>query len=128
MHTVVQYREAFEEVALPLNHPAIHTLCVLRPFVAYTRLLVSPVVAFLAELSVLDGLVPSQGEVDVIFSHPLEALLEPSLSAKEELVEINSELWPSEEEFYVSHNTCLSAFLTQVIDTPRITRIASGRC
>ena len=69
---------------------------------AYTRLLVSPVVAFLTDPSVLATLVPSIGEVDVIFSHPLEALLEPSLSAQEDLVAIGSELWPAQEEFYVS--------------------------
>ncbi|KIP11044.1 hypothetical protein PHLGIDRAFT_64468 [Phlebiopsis gigantea 11061_1 CR5-6] len=94
------YREAFEEVGLPLDNPNIHTLCVLRPFVAYTKLLVSPVVALLTDLSLLDNLVPAQGEVDVIFDHPLEAFLEPSLSAGENLVDINSELWPSNESFY----------------------------
>lgn len=86
---------------MPLNNPTIHTLCVLRPFVAYTRLLVSPVVALLTDLSLLDNLVPAQGEVDVIFDHPLEAILEPSLSTGENLVDINSELWPSNELFYV---------------------------
>lgn len=94
------YREAFEEVALPLQHPSIHTLCVLRPFIAYTRLLVTPVVAFLSDHTVLDDLVPSAGEVDVIFDHPLEALLDPHLSAQENLVEIGSELWPYEEQYY----------------------------
>ncbi|GJE85606.1 CoA pyrophosphatase [Phanerochaete sordida] len=94
------YREAFEEVALPLQHPSIHTLCVLRPFVALTKLLVSPVVTFLTDLAVLDNLIPSQGEVDVIFDHPLEALLDPQLSAQENLVEVGSELWPYEEQFY----------------------------
>lgn len=90
---------------MPSGHPNIHTLCVLRPFVAYTKLLVSPVVALLTNLSVLDNLVASKGEVDVIFDHPLEALLEPTLSAQENLVEINSELWPSGEQFYVSYST-----------------------
>lgn len=101
---LVQYREAFEEVGLPLDNPNIRTLCVLRPFIAYTRLLVSPVVALLTDLSLLDNLAPAQGEVDVIFDHPLEAILDPSLSAGEDLVDINSELWPSNEEFYVCPN------------------------
>lgn len=99
---VTQYREAFEEVGLPLHHPSIYTLCVLRPFMAYTRLLVSPVVAFLTEISVLHRLVPSEGEVEVIFDHPLEAFLDPHLSEQEDLVVIGSALWPSDEQFYVS--------------------------
>ena len=98
----------------------------LRPFVAYTKLLVSPVVAVLTDNSVLEGLVPAVGEVDLIFSHPLEALLDPSLSADEELVEIQSELWPSQEQFYVSApNNSVHCTLTCNI-CHRITLIASG--
>ena len=62
----------------------------------------TPVVAVLTDLSVLDELKPSAGEVDLIFDHPLEAILDPSLSASERLVAINSEQWPSDAEFYVS--------------------------
>lgn len=84
-----------------MDHPSIHTLCTLRPFVALSRLLVTPVVALLTDVSVLEKLSPSKGEVDVIFDHQLEAMLEPPLSAQGQLVAINSELWPSEAEFYV---------------------------
>ncbi|KAI0337852.1 hypothetical protein BDW22DRAFT_1339094, partial [Trametopsis cervina] len=96
------YREAFEEVGLPLNHPGLHTLCLLRPFVAWTRslVLVTPVVSLLTDLSVLDTLKAAPAEVDIIFDHPFEALLEPSLSAAEPLVPLNSSLWPSDIEFY----------------------------
>lgn len=85
-----------------MKHPAIHMLCVLRPFFALTRLLVTPVVAVLTDISVLESLHPSVGEVDVIFDHPLEAILDPSLSVSEDLVALNSEQWPSDAEFYVS--------------------------
>lgn len=81
----------------------MHTLCLLRPFVAWTRslVLVTPVVALLTDLSILENLKPCQGEVDLIFDHPLEAVLEPSLSALEPLVPLNSDLWPSDIEYYV---------------------------
>ncbi|KAF7789748.1 hypothetical protein EIP86_000694 [Pleurotus ostreatoroseus] len=98
--TDTAHREAFEEVALPRTHPAVHTLCVLRPFIAWTRLIVTPVVALLTDLSILESLKPSQSEVDKIFDHPLEAFLEPSLSAPEPLVALNSEQWPSDAEYY----------------------------
>ena len=68
----------------------------------------SPVVSLLTDLSVLDSLAPSEREVDVIFDHPLEALLDPPLSAQENLVEIDSELWPSHEQFYVSLDTSVN--------------------
>lgn len=61
----------------------------------------TPVVAVLTDLAILDILKPSEGEVDLIFDHPLEALLEPSLSAQEPLVELNSDLWPSDADYYV---------------------------
>lgn len=98
----LQYREAFEEVGLPQQHPAVHTLCLLRPFFATPRLLVTPVVALLTDTSVLEQLKPAPGEVDQIFDHPLEAVLDPHLSAHENLVALNSERWPSSDEFYVS--------------------------
>lgn len=96
------YREAFEEVGLPLNHPDIHTLCFLHPFIAWTRslILVTPIVSLLTDLSVIETLQPAECEVDLIFDHPLEAILKPSISASEPLVDLNSELWPSDNEFY----------------------------
>lgn len=99
----LQYREAHEEVGLPLDHPGVHTLCILRPFIAWTRsfVLVTPVVALLTDLSVLEDLRAAPGEVDLIYDHPLEALLDPQLSKAEPLVDLNSELWPSGDPFYV---------------------------
>jgi peroxisomal coenzyme A diphosphatase NUDT7 len=62
---------------------------------------VTPVVALLTDLDILNNLIPSEGEVDVIFDHPLEAILDPSLSVQEKLVGLNSELWPYDAELYV---------------------------
>ena len=59
-------------------------------------------VALLTDLSILESLKPSQSEVDRIFDHPLEAFLEPNLSAPEPLVALNSEQWPSDADYYVS--------------------------
>lgn len=75
----------------------------LRPFLSSSQLLVTPVVALLTDLDVLATLRPCVGEVDQIFSHPLEAILDPSLLAdKEPLVPKGSEHWPYQQEFYVS--------------------------
>ena len=93
---------------------------------ALTKLLVSPVVALLTDLAVLDNLVPSQGEVDVIFDHPLEALLDPELSAQEDLVEVGSELWPYEEQFYASIHFCIVEIMLLTLARRRITPTASG--
>lgn len=93
-------REANEEVALPLKSPHLHILCHLRPFISLSKLLVTPVVAFLTDLTVLDTLYPSPMEVDAIFDHPLEAFLEPELAVSEPLVEVGSENWPYSSEFY----------------------------
>lgn len=98
----LKYREANEEVGLPLNSPHVHTLCLLEPFLSKSLLLVTPVVAILTDVSVLDTLVASPSEVDLIFDHPLEALLDPSLAANEPLVSKGSSDWPFDEDLYVS--------------------------
>jgi peroxisomal coenzyme A diphosphatase NUDT7 len=62
---------------------------------------VTPVVSLLTDNSVLETLRPAAEEVDLIFDHPLPAILEPHLSKGEPLVELNSKLWPSSDPFYV---------------------------
>lgn len=85
----------------------------------------SPVVALLTDLSVLGDLIPSKGEVDVIFDHPLEALLDPSLSTQEDLVEIGGELWPYEEALYVS-DSFIYIFSLDLALPIRTTQIVNG--
>ncbi|TFK49521.1 hypothetical protein OE88DRAFT_1662001 [Heliocybe sulcata] len=102
------FREANEEVGLPLDCPDIYTLCLLRPFLSSSKLFVTPVVAFLTEPSVLEDLKANPTEVDCIFSHPLEAILDPSIARKEPLVPIGSEHWPYEVELHSTTDTVLS--------------------
>ena len=97
----MQFREANEEVALPLDCPGIHTVAILRPFLSSSKLLVTPVVALLTDLSLLDKLQASEDEVAAIFDWPLELVLEPTLSSREPLVERGSEHWIYPEEFHV---------------------------
>ncbi|KAL1949823.1 hypothetical protein VTO73DRAFT_8704 [Trametes versicolor] len=94
------YREAHEEVGLPLQYPHVHTICTLRPYISSSKLLVTPVVALLTEPSIIETFVPSPGEVDRIFNHPLEAILDLSIASKEELSPKGSTDWPYEEELY----------------------------
>ncbi|KAI0951448.1 hypothetical protein AcW1_008490 [Taiwanofungus camphoratus] len=94
-------REAHEEVSLPLKCPSVHILCIMRPFLSSSKLLVTPVVALLTDLSVLDRLKPNEGEVDQIFDHPLEAVLDPSLANREPLVQKGSVNWPYDTDLHV---------------------------
>jgi len=94
------FREANEEVALPLHSPHVHTLCTLDPFISQYKVVVTPVVALLDDVSILDGLRAAPGEVAHIFDHPLEALLDPELARGEKLVSVGSEDWPYEAELY----------------------------
>ena len=66
---------------------------------------VTPVIAFLDDVAVLDGLRAAPGEVARIFDHPLEALLDPELArAGQEttLAPLGSDDWPYETELHVS--------------------------
>ncbi|KAF7424314.1 hypothetical protein PC9H_009621 [Pleurotus ostreatus] len=98
VHTAL--REAHEEVGLPLDCPDLHLLCYLEPFVSLHKILVTPVVAVLLDLTVLDKLKASEHEVSRIFSHPLQAFLEPTLAASEKLVEKGTEDWIYETELH----------------------------
>ncbi|KAF9048679.1 NUDIX hydrolase domain-like protein [Panaeolus papilionaceus] len=94
------YREANEEVSLPNPCDSVFTLGTLDPFISLHKLLVTPVIAFLSDTSLVSSLQAADGEVSRIFSHPLEAILDPSLAASEDLVEKGSEDWPYQDELY----------------------------
>lgn len=97
-----QMREAEEEVGLPRDSPHVHVLCGLGPFVSKYKILVTPIVAFLTDLSVLEVLKASESEVDRIFSHSLEAILDPILAGADlDLVPIGSADWPYDVEYHV---------------------------
>ncbi|KAG1821529.1 NUDIX hydrolase domain-like protein [Suillus subaureus] len=108
-------REANEEVGLPLPPISsnIHFITTLPPFLSASQLLVTPVVVLLSwpaplvPLSfpnippnssshpILTSLTPSLTEVDRIFDHPLEAMLDPRLllNKGESLVDVGED-WP----------------------------------
>ncbi|KAF8969239.1 NUDIX hydrolase domain-like protein [Flammula alnicola] len=94
------YREAYEEVTLPMNSPNVHTLGHLEPFISLHRILVTPVVAFLSKPDLILSLEAAQEEVSHIFSHPLEAILDPSLAKRGPLVAVGREDWPYESDVY----------------------------
>ncbi|CAE7123581.1 unnamed protein product [Rhizoctonia solani] len=100
-------REAHEEIGLPTPSLAVHILGLLSPFVSYYRLAVTPVIAFLSDLALLDHLKPNPDEVDEIFDHPLEAILSPGLAAslaprpEQPLSKHGSTQWPYESEYHV---------------------------
>jgi coenzyme A diphosphatase NUDT7 len=68
-------------------------------------LTVVPVVAVSRDSTILDQLKPGEGEVDHIFSHPLQAILDPELapglSVSDPLVNHGSENWPHENRYHV---------------------------
>jgi hypothetical protein len=123
---VLQHREAHEEVSLPLSSPHIHTLGILEPH-PFRHLIVVPVVALLTDNSILHNLKRREKEVEHIFSHPLEAILDPPLASsicgkysngssgedkEERLVEHGSEHWPHETKYRVCWESfrCMGTF------------------
>ena len=58
----------------------------------------------LTDASILDTLTPNPNEVDRIFTHPLDAIIDPSLASGEPLSGIGSEDWPYEEDYYACSN------------------------
>jgi peroxisomal coenzyme A diphosphatase NUDT7 len=88
---------------LPLDSPHIYNLCRLRTFLSAFRLLVTPVVVFLSDPSLLEHLNMNPSEVDHIFDWPFEAILQPELLREEEdtLVPRGSNDWFYDKEFHV---------------------------
>jgi 8-oxo-dGTP pyrophosphatase MutT (NUDIX family) len=107
-HIVIflKLREAYEEVQLPLGSLDIHVLGAQEPFLSLHKLLVTPVFALLTRKDLLGELKPSEEEVSKIFSHPLEAVLDPQLSQHEaNLAAFGSEDWPYETTYHVCSHT-----------------------
>ncbi|GAW05515.1 nudix hydrolase 15 [Lentinula edodes] len=121
--------EAYEEVGLPFpssliidsdndipHIPNIHILCTLSPHISQWGIIVVPVVAYLSGpvsssasspplhtyiLTPTLTLQANPTEVDRIFTHPLESILDPSSSVSiRDLAEKGSEDWPYDEELY----------------------------
>ncbi|KAI0722498.1 NUDIX hydrolase domain-like protein [Earliella scabrosa] len=81
-------REAFEEIGLPLDYQRVPTLCVLEPFLAGNRLIVTPVVVLILDNSLRPIL--NQAEVAALFSHPLNSFLhsDPPFATEPEMLEM----------------------------------------
>ncbi|KAF5382096.1 hypothetical protein D9615_004219 [Tricholomella constricta] len=94
------YREAYEEVGLPLKSPDVHTVAILEPFISLYKIIVTPVVAVLTRSSLLKELKAEVNEVACIFTHPLRAVLDPGIAKDEPLAEGGTEDWPYKEEYY----------------------------
>ncbi|KAH0584908.1 hypothetical protein H2248_008185 [Termitomyces sp. 'cryptogamus'] len=99
------YREAHEEVGLPLSSPDIHTVAVLEPAISLYKIIVTPVVAILTRPSLLNELKAEESEVFCIFTHPLRAVLDPTIAKSEPLVDIGTEDWPYEVELHSTSDT-----------------------
>jgi len=120
------FREAYEEVGLPLNCPDIHIVALLEPFVSLHRLVVTPVVAVLTRPPVLANLKAAQDEVACIFTHPLEAILDPALAGGEPLVALGSEDWPYNTELYNTSDSIVSVLNDSVYRMHRFRSSASS--
>ncbi|EUC59704.1 rhomboid domain protein [Rhizoctonia solani AG-3 Rhs1AP] len=66
-------REAYEEVGLPIDKRRLKLLCTLEPFLSGNNLIVTPVVVLIKDQSLKPKL--NAPEVDLLFTHPLRALL-----------------------------------------------------
>ncbi|CAE6374833.1 unnamed protein product [Rhizoctonia solani] len=98
-------REAHEEVGLAYDHPHVHILTTLAPFISQFRLLVTPVIAWATDSEFIHELRANESEVDEIWDHPLEAMLSPELVRQSgvlsrPLAGENTEGWPYESDVY----------------------------
>ncbi|KAG5636083.1 hypothetical protein H0H81_009161 [Sphagnurus paluster] len=99
------YREASEEVGLPLNSPDVHTVVLLEPSISIYKIVVTPVVAVLTRPSLLQELKAELNEVACIFTHPLRAILDPKVIKDQPLAEQGTEDWPYPEELHSTSDT-----------------------
>ncbi|KAG6902271.1 hypothetical protein C0995_002422 [Termitomyces sp. Mi166 len=119
------YREAHEEVGLPLGSPDIHTVAVLEPAISLYKIVVTPVVAILTRPSLLNELKAEESEVACIFTHPLRAVLDPTLAKSEPLVDIGTENWPYEAELYNTSDSAVPLLGNMMYRTHRLRSSAS---
>lgn len=113
---------------MPPDCPSIYILGTLEPYISQHKLLVTPVIAFLSHPDVVTRLIPSLGEVAHIFSHPLEALLDPTLAKSDELAPIGSENWPYDSEFHVRISDFSFIFMHWIVKHFRTQVILIGKC
>nr|XP_031858238.1 uncharacterized protein CI109_006381 [Kwoniella shandongensis]KAA5525310.1 hypothetical protein CI109_006381 [Kwoniella shandongensis] len=104
-------REAYEEVNLPMEHPAIHHIGIIDPVLTIlplnahlkNHIAVIPVICFISDPNtVLPLLAPNPDEVDAIFTHPLKGCWTGRVDGidAEGLSEEGGEWWPHGGEFH----------------------------
>ncbi|PLW23168.1 hypothetical protein PCANC_12139 [Puccinia coronata f. sp. avenae] len=76
-------REAHEECGITLNRHKVRKLATLSPFLSRGNLIVTPVVFFITDQTLMPRL--NAKEVDVLFSHPLENFLTGPISRSYEI-------------------------------------------
>jgi len=120
------FREAYEEVQLPLNCPDIYPIGLHEPFISLHKLIVTPVFSLLTRTELLSKLKPSEGEVARIFSHPLKAILDPRLSEHEaSLAEMGGEDWPYESTYYNTSDSVVALLGNTTYRMHRFRTVAS---
>ncbi|KAJ3793074.1 hypothetical protein GGU11DRAFT_853697 [Lentinula aff. detonsa] len=122
--------------------PNIHILCTLSPHLSQWGLIVVPVIAYLSspissvststhEHNNLPSLTlrANPTEVDRIFTHPLEGMLDPSLASGRgdlaDLAEKGSEDWPYEDELYNSTDRAYPQLGNSIYRMHRFRSVAS---
>ncbi|KAG5647152.1 hypothetical protein DXG03_001107 [Asterophora parasitica] len=119
------YREAHEEVGLPLDSPDVHTVTVLAPHISLYKIVVIPVIAVLTRLSLLKELKAEVNEVACIFTHPLRAILDPSIAKDEPLASSGTEDWPYKEDYYNTSDSVVPILNNTVYRMHRFRTVAS---
>ncbi|KNZ72340.1 hypothetical protein J132_03866, partial [Termitomyces sp. J132] len=72
----------------------IHTVTVLELEISLYKIIVTPIIAILTWPSLLNELKAEESKVFCIFTHPLQAVLDPTITKSKPLVDIGTEDWP----------------------------------
>ncbi|KAI0355435.1 hypothetical protein OH77DRAFT_1424933 [Trametes cingulata] len=105
-------REAFEEIGLPLDYKKVPLLCVLDPFLAGNRLIVTPVVVLILDKTLRPIL--NRAEVTSLFSHPLASFLhsDPPFALEPEMLELKYHTYVDIDSNTIPGKIRMHTFLT----------------
>ncbi|KAI0650863.1 NUDIX hydrolase domain-like protein [Trametes meyenii] len=105
-------REAYEEIGLPLDYKKVPLLCILEPFLAGNRLIVTPVVVLILDKTLRPIL--NSAEVVSLFSHPLASFLhvDPPFPLEPEMLEVKYHTYSDYESRSTPGKVRMHNFLT----------------
>ncbi|KAH9899426.1 NUDIX hydrolase domain-like protein [Cubamyces lactineus] len=105
-------REAYEEIGLPMDYKKVPLLCILEPFLAGNRLIVTPVVVLILDKTLRPIL--NRAEVTSLFSHPLRSFLqsEPPFPLEPEMLELKYHTYTDYESNTYPGRVRMHTFLT----------------